>query len=35
MMIIAEEWLSEMKRDKATERWHGDLNPRIHETSTM
>jgi hypothetical protein len=35
MTIIAEEWLSEMKRDKATEKWHGDLNPRIHEISTM
>jgi hypothetical protein len=35
MTIIAEEWLSEMKRDKATEKWHGDLNARIHEISIM
>jgi hypothetical protein len=35
MIIIAEESLSQMKRDKATEKWHGDLNPRICEISTM
>jgi hypothetical protein len=34
MMIIAEKWLNEMKRDKATEKGLGDLNPRIRETST-
>jgi hypothetical protein len=34
IMIIAEEWLNEMERDKAIEKWLGDLNPRIHETST-
>jgi hypothetical protein len=34
MMIIAEEWPNEMKHGKATEKWHGDYNPRIHETST-
>jgi hypothetical protein len=34
MMIIAEEWLNEMQRDNAIEKWLGDLNPRIHETST-
>jgi hypothetical protein len=33
-MIITEEWLNEMKRDNAIEEWLGDLNPRIHETST-
>jgi hypothetical protein len=35
MMIIAEEWLNGMKRDKATKKLPGDLNPRILETSTM
>jgi hypothetical protein len=35
MTIIAEELLSEMKHDKATEKWHGYLNPRIREISTM
>jgi hypothetical protein len=34
MMIIAEEWLNEMKHDKAIEKWLGDPNRRIHETST-
>jgi hypothetical protein len=35
MTIIAEELLSEMKHDKATEKWHKDLNPRICEISTV
>jgi hypothetical protein len=34
MMIIAEEWPNEMKHDKAIEKWLGDHNLRIHETST-
>jgi hypothetical protein len=33
-MIIAEEWLNEMQHDNAIEKWLGDLNPRIHKTST-
>jgi hypothetical protein len=35
MMIIAKEWPNEMKHDMATEKWIGDRNPRIYETSTM
>jgi hypothetical protein len=35
MMIIAKEWLKEMKPGKATEKWPGERNPRIHEMSTM
>jgi hypothetical protein len=35
MTIIAKEYLNEMKHDKAIEKWHGDLNPRIRGTSTM
>jgi hypothetical protein len=34
MMIIAKEWPNEMKRDKATGKWLGDHNSKIHETST-
>jgi hypothetical protein len=35
MMIIAKEWLNEMKLGKATEKCPGERNPRIHEISTM
>jgi hypothetical protein len=35
MTIIVEEYLNETKHDKAIEKWRGDLNLRIRETSTM
>jgi hypothetical protein len=35
MTIIVEGLLSEMKHDKAIEKWHGNLNPKIREISTM
>jgi hypothetical protein len=35
MMIIAEEWPSEIKHGKAIEKLLGDHNPRIHETLAM
>jgi hypothetical protein len=35
MTIIAKELLSKMKHDKAIEKRHGDLSPRIREISTM
>jgi hypothetical protein len=33
--INAEELLNEMKQDKETEKWRGDLNSKTRETSTM